>query len=535
MATLITKRGNGVPTAANLVEGEQAIDLQTGRVYTLSGGAVIECGADPHVIDFITDVDTTTTAPADGEVLTFDGASNLWIPQAAGGSLVDKPFIISPTEGVTGFPAASSIEASTFFAVSGGAHASSTWEIYSDPTLATQVYTVTPTSGTERTVLTTATGLLPGTTYYVQVKYTDSLGNDSEYSVPRQFTVKGAITGVFDTSANLFSTVQTLALKFANSASNKAPNLVYNEYHDWWDYPTLLEDDEERGETALGVVAKGIDRNTGKAQFFASHRRGASTGSSRPPTQVRSNPFNGWAYFYGASNETIAKPDIGPRTFNGFIAGAQTNLVAFKDGTAETIALTSSGLRYSTNGTNFGGAITANTPGTCCWDPVANIWRGVGNGELSVTSANGTTWTTGPQVRVDGALNSFRAGGEMFYSKGSGLFIVGRQKEHILTSPDGVNWTKYDNDGTNLEQNGTLGLQYAPGNLQKGSDLLYGMNMKGTLWITSDGGVSFQMVTQAVPGGTHVVNQVLGPDGVYIFSLANSFKSLTTQVTYQVI
>ena len=86
MATLITKRGNGVPTAGVLTEGELAIDLLTGRVYTLSSGVVIEVGQDTHPLDFVNDADTTTTAPADGDILTYDGATNTWVPQASSGT-----------------------------------------------------------------------------------------------------------------------------------------------------------------------------------------------------------------------------------------------------------------------------------------------------------------------------------------------------------------------------------------------------------------------------------------------------------------
>ena len=82
MATLITKRGNGIPTTADLVEGQLGINLLTGRTYTRSGASIIECYVDPHSLDFITDVDITTTAPTDGDLLTWDGAANTWIPQA---------------------------------------------------------------------------------------------------------------------------------------------------------------------------------------------------------------------------------------------------------------------------------------------------------------------------------------------------------------------------------------------------------------------------------------------------------------------
>ena len=82
MATLITKRGNGIPTTAHLVEGQLGLNLLTGRTYTKSGGVIIECYVDPHFLDFVTDVNTSTTPPADGDKLTWDGALNSWIPQA---------------------------------------------------------------------------------------------------------------------------------------------------------------------------------------------------------------------------------------------------------------------------------------------------------------------------------------------------------------------------------------------------------------------------------------------------------------------
>ena len=82
MATLITKRGNGIPTTAHLVEGQLGLNLLTGRTYTKSGGVIIECYVDPHFLDFVTDVNTSTTPPADGDKLTWDGALNSWIPLA---------------------------------------------------------------------------------------------------------------------------------------------------------------------------------------------------------------------------------------------------------------------------------------------------------------------------------------------------------------------------------------------------------------------------------------------------------------------
>ena len=82
MTTLITKRGNGVPTIADLVEGQLGLNLLTGRTYTNSGGVIIECYVDPHSLDFVNDVDTTTNSPADGDKLTWDGAINSWNPQS---------------------------------------------------------------------------------------------------------------------------------------------------------------------------------------------------------------------------------------------------------------------------------------------------------------------------------------------------------------------------------------------------------------------------------------------------------------------
>ena len=192
MATIITKRGNGVPTAANLVEGEKAIDLLTGRVYTLSGGAVIECGQDPHDIDFLTDADTTTTPPADGDILTFDGATNTFVPQAHASAFtgIQRPVIYSPT----GAGLVNLSEPFAFLstpAVIGGAgeiHASSEWIIYDDINLTNPVYQSGVVTGTQKTDISGITGLGGKKDHWVVVRYTTNLGLVSEYSRPVKFS-----------------------------------------------------------------------------------------------------------------------------------------------------------------------------------------------------------------------------------------------------------------------------------------------------------------------------------------------------------
>ena len=198
MATVITKRGNGVPTAASLTEGEQAVDLLTGRIYTLSGGVVIECGVDAHDMDFHTDVDTSTTPPADGEVLSWDGAINTWVPMPApsggGGSStsggIDTPTIYSPTgsallsldTSLTTF-----VAADAYIATAGAVHQSSEWVIYDNSSFTNVVYSSGPVTGTQKTSITGITGLVGDATHWIAVRFTDSFGNVSSYSVPLEF------------------------------------------------------------------------------------------------------------------------------------------------------------------------------------------------------------------------------------------------------------------------------------------------------------------------------------------------------------
>lgn len=248
MATIITKRGNGVPTAADLAEGEQAIDLLTGRVYTKSGGVVIECGQDPHVIDFITDVDTTSTAPVDGDVLTWDGVNNLWIPAAASGgsAAIDKPYIIDPTNSQTDVPLAGPFESTTFGSNVGSVHLNSDWEIYSDSTLSTLAYSATGVTGTERTILTTATGLVGNTTYYIRVRYNDNLGNSSEYSNVVSFTTLATGTIALDgTFQGLHNETRAFADYFP----------AYDYY--WGHTGSILQNSYRRTQTMLIAVRDG--------------------------------------------------------------------------------------------------------------------------------------------------------------------------------------------------------------------------------------------------------------------------------------
>ena len=218
MATIITKRGNGVPTAANLVEGEKAIDLLTGRVYTLSGGAVIECGQDPHDIDFLTDADTTTTPPADGDILTFDGATNTFVPQAHASAFtgIQRPVIYSPT----GAGLVNLSEPFAFLstpAVIGGAgeiHASSEWIIYDDINLTNPVYQSGVVTGTQTTDISGITGLGGKKDHWVVVRYTTNLGLVSEYSRPVKFTTGPRFYTIYEHQVSPDPTLGTDSITF---------------------------------------------------------------------------------------------------------------------------------------------------------------------------------------------------------------------------------------------------------------------------------------------------------------------------------
>jgi hypothetical protein len=69
--TIVTKSGDGAPTASDLVAGELAVDLTNGRLYTEdSGGTVLELGLNPNG-----NVNVTGSVTADG--LTVDGDATL--------------------------------------------------------------------------------------------------------------------------------------------------------------------------------------------------------------------------------------------------------------------------------------------------------------------------------------------------------------------------------------------------------------------------------------------------------------------------
>ena len=212
MATIITKRGNGVPTAANLVEGEKGIDLLTGRVYTLSGGVVIECGQDPHDIDFHTDVDTTTTAPNDGDILTYDGAINTWVPEASAGvsSGIGMPVIYSPTGSVLNSLEPPMTFISTPAVITNGeVHVSSEWIVYDDINLTNPVFQSGVVSGTEKTNYGGVTGLAGSTTHYIVVRYITNFGTLSPFSRPLRFTTGAATLRIYEHGVSAVPTISS--------------------------------------------------------------------------------------------------------------------------------------------------------------------------------------------------------------------------------------------------------------------------------------------------------------------------------------
>ena len=74
-----------LPTAGTAGQVLSKIDGDDYNVEWSAGGG----GGGASVIDDLTDVDTTTTAPTDGQVLTWNNANSEWEPQAAGAGVTD--------------------------------------------------------------------------------------------------------------------------------------------------------------------------------------------------------------------------------------------------------------------------------------------------------------------------------------------------------------------------------------------------------------------------------------------------------------
>lgn len=75
--------------AGDIKEGELVYAKDEDRLYMVEGGVFVSLGADISTssIDDLSDVDTSTVAPTDGQVLTWDNATGQWEPaDAAGGT-----------------------------------------------------------------------------------------------------------------------------------------------------------------------------------------------------------------------------------------------------------------------------------------------------------------------------------------------------------------------------------------------------------------------------------------------------------------
>ena len=67
---------------ADLKEGEVCYATDENRLYVIEGGALTLAAPDLSAtsVDALSDVDTTTAAPTDGQVLTWDNAGSTWEP-----------------------------------------------------------------------------------------------------------------------------------------------------------------------------------------------------------------------------------------------------------------------------------------------------------------------------------------------------------------------------------------------------------------------------------------------------------------------
>ena len=68
--------------ASDLKEGEVCYATDENGLYVVEGGALTQIRSDLSAasIDALSDVDTTTAAPTDGQVLTWDNAGSQWEP-----------------------------------------------------------------------------------------------------------------------------------------------------------------------------------------------------------------------------------------------------------------------------------------------------------------------------------------------------------------------------------------------------------------------------------------------------------------------
>lgn len=79
-------------TAGDIKEGELVYAKDEDKLYMVEGGVFVSLGADISAssIDDLSDVDTSTVAPTDGQVLTWVNANSQWEPAAAPAAPVDS-------------------------------------------------------------------------------------------------------------------------------------------------------------------------------------------------------------------------------------------------------------------------------------------------------------------------------------------------------------------------------------------------------------------------------------------------------------
>lgn len=76
-----------VPLASDLEVSEIAVNTADGRLFTKhTDNSIVEIGG-AIALDDLTDVDTTTVAPSNGDILQYDGSN--WVTGVGNSSIVD--------------------------------------------------------------------------------------------------------------------------------------------------------------------------------------------------------------------------------------------------------------------------------------------------------------------------------------------------------------------------------------------------------------------------------------------------------------
>jgi len=91
-----------------------------------------------------------------------------------------------------------------------------------------------------------------------------------------------------------------------------------------------------------------------------------------------------------------------------------------------------------------------------CYDGVGK-WVAVGGNNLVVTSSDGTTWIDSSGAYPGATWNSIVYGNGQYVAVGS-VQVMGNQQGAVMTSPDGVTWTK----GNAGVKDALLGVAYSP-------------------------------------------------------------------------